>query len=117
MALNGDMICEGNVVAYTTTTVSDERQKDNIKTIDGALDKVNRIKGVTFDWKKTGEASAGVIAQDIEKILPSIVKTKELREQGDYKTVEYDGLVGLLIEAVKELSSKVEELEKNASTN
>ena len=117
VALNGDMICEGNVVAYTTTTVSDERQKDNIKTIDGALDKVNRIKGVTFDWKKTGEASAGVIAQDIEKILPSIVKTKELREQGDYKTVEYDGLVGLLIEAVKELSSKVEELEKNASTN
>ena len=111
----GDMICEGNVVAYTTTTVSDERQKENITTIEEPLEKLKQISGVTFDWKQTKEASAGVIAQEVEKILPQIVKEKELREQGEYKTVEYDGLVGLLVEAVKELTQRVEELENGTA--
>ena len=111
----GDMICEGNVVAYTTTTVSDERQKENIAPIEDPLEKIKQINGVTFDWKQTKEASAGVIAQEVEKILPQIVKEKELREQGKFKAVEYDGLVGLLIEAVKELTQRVEELENGAA--
>ena len=99
---SGNLTATGNVTAY-----SDERLKSDITTIDNALDKVTAMRGVTFT--KDGEASSGVIAQEIEKIAPELVM------DGDYKSVAYGNLVGYLIEAVKELSAKVEELE-NASS-
>lgn len=111
---NGDMICEGNITAYTTTSVSDERRKDNIQVIDNALDKVSQLKGVTFNWKHNGTASAGLIAQDVEKVLPEIVVDKKIRDQGTYKVVDYDGVIGLLVESIKELKAEIEVL-KNAS--
>ena len=112
---DGDLHVDGNITAYSTT-VSDERLKSDIKVIDSALDKVNSIGGYTFTYHKDEKKSAGVLAQEVEKVLPSAVKETELPFHGKdgetYKTVEYDQLVGLLIESVKELSSKVEELEK-----
>jgi hypothetical protein len=111
---DGDLHVEGDVIAYSTT-VSDERLKDNIKVVDGALDKVKELKGVTFTRKQDGVESAGVIAQDVEKVLPQAVKHKALPLQTGndelFKTVQYDALHALLIEAVKELSEKVEKLE------
>lgn len=112
---NGDMICEGDITAYTTTSVSDERRKDNIQVIDNALDKVSQLKGITFNWKHNGSASAGLIAQDVEKVLPEVVSEKEIRDEGTYKTVDYDGIIGLLVESIKELKAEIEVL-KNAPT-
>lgn len=111
---NGDLHVDGDVIAYSTT-ISDERLKDNIEVVDGALDKVKELRGVTFNRKQDGQKSAGVIAQDVEKVLPEAVKRKALPlHTGDdelFKTVQYDALHALLIEAVKELSEKVEKLE------
>ena len=111
---DGDLHVDGDVIAYSTT-ISDERLKDNIEIVDSALDKVKELKGVTFTRKQDGVESAGVIAQDVEKVLPQAVKHKALPLQtGDdelFKTVQYDALHALLIEAVKELSEKVEKLE------
>ena len=101
---SGNVIATGNVTAY-----SDERLKSDITTIDNALDKVTAMRGVTFT--KDGEVGSGVIAQELEKIAPELVMDGE-----EYKSVAYGNLVGYLIEAVKELSAKVEALE-NGSTD
>ena len=109
---DGDLHCDGNVTAYSTTTSSDEKLKDNIRVVEDSIGKLKQLRGVEFEWKKDGKSSAGVIAQDVEKVLPQAVKTVEdLNTQEPYKTVNYDALHALLIEAVKELSAKVEELE------
>ena len=103
---DGDGHFEGDVIAFSTT-VSDERLKDNIQVVDGALEKVSQLRGVTFDWKKDGNQSAGLIAQELEQVLPSAVKEKELPLRTDdgkeYKTVEYSQVTALLVEAIKEL--------------
>ena len=116
---DGDLHVDGNVVAYSTT-VSDERLKHNIQKIDGALDKLSQINGYTFTYNSDGgKESAGVIAQEVEKVLPSAVENKSLVFHGEegveYKTVQYDQLHGLLIEAIKELKAEIEEL-KNGAT-
>ena len=108
----GDMICEGDVVAFTTTTVSDINQKENIKPIKDAISKVKRLAGVTFDWKKDKEKSAGIIAQDVEKVLPEIVKQKEDRSGEEFKSVDYNGIIGLLVEGMKEQQEEIEKLKE-----
>ena len=103
--------CTGEVTAYA----SDARLKTNVVAIDGALDKVEAIRGVTYDWNEKGqelglgtEHQVGVIAQEIEAVLPQLVV--DSAHEG-FKTVKYDKLTALLIEAVKELSAKVKTLE------
>jgi len=111
---DGDIHADGDVIAYSTT-ISDERLKENIQPIDDALAKVKQLKGCTFTYTADGKDSAGLIAQDVEKVLPSAVSEKELPLKKDdgiaYKTVQYDQTIGLLVEAIKELTAKVEELE------
>jgi len=120
---DGDLHVDGDITAFSTT-VSDERLKKNIKVVDGALDKVSKLNGVTFDWKQDNTASAGLIAQDIEKVLPSAIKEKQLPFKSDdeefYKTVEYSQVTALLVEAIKELKeqnelmkAEIEELKAN----
>lgn len=116
---DGDMHVRSNVVAYSTT-ISDERLKKDIQKIEGALDKVNQLNGYTFEYNNDGKKSAGVIAQEVEKVLPSAVQEKKLHFQMDgdvglYKTVQYDQLHGLLIEAIKELKAEIEELKNGSS--
>jgi hypothetical protein len=94
--VTGDLVASGDVTAY-----SDERLKDNIQTIDGALGKVNSMRGVTYT--KDGLESSGVIAQEIEEIAPELVK------DGEYKSVAYGNLVGYLIEAIKEQQLQIEQ--------
>lgn len=98
-AAGASFVATGNVAAY-----SDARLKTNVRTIDNALDKVSAMRGVFFD--KDGEASVGVIAQEMEKVLPEVVF------DGEYKSVAYGNIVGVLIEAIKELKAEVEELKK-----
>jgi len=115
---SGDGFFDGDVVAFSTT-VSDKRLKDNVKTIDNALDKVMSLRGVEFDWNATsrkGQHDIGLIAQEVEKIIPEVVIEKNLcmgdmkNNKKDYKTVDYEKIVGVLVEAIKELKQEIEEL-------
>lgn len=98
---NNDATFGGNVYAFGYFHNSDARLKENIKTIDDGLGIVAKLRGVRYQWKHDHAPALGVIAQDVEKVIPSAVKTNS---KGD-KTVEYDQLIGPLIEAVKELKA------------
>ena len=110
----GDFQANGNVIAYSTSISSDEKLKENIQVVDGALEIVSKLNGVTFDWKKDGKQSAGLIAQNVEKVFPRAVEeVKELSGEDTYKTVDYNQIIGLLVESVKELKAEIEELKKH----
>ena len=109
---SGNLHCDGDVTAFSTTTSSDEKLKENIEIVADPIEKVKALKGVDFTWKKDGTKSAGVIAQDVEAIMPHLVKdVDDLNGEGSHKAVNYDGLHAIMIEAIKTLSAKVEELE------
>jgi hypothetical protein len=96
----------GVTVTGDVNSTSDINLKKDIEVVTNATEMLNQLRGVKFTWKENDEKSVGVIAQEVEAILPELVKG----EEGD-KSVNYSGLVGVLIEAVKELSARVEELE------
>ena len=98
---SGAITSSGDVTAF-----SDMRIKHDIETIEGALDKVSDMRGVYFK-RNDGEAGTGVIAQEVENILPEVVK------DGEYKSVAYGNMVGILIEAIKELKAEVEKLKES----
>ena len=107
--ISGSLNVTGDVVAYTT---SDERLKDNIELISNPIEKVKQLRGVEFDWNnksmfKAGKHDYGVIAQDVEKVLPELVKETHT----GYLGVDYDKMIGLLIEVVKEQEKRIKELE------
>ncbi len=109
---DGDLQVAGDVIA-ASTAFSDKRLKDNIKPIKNSLEAVKMLNGVTYDWKATGKSSVGVIAQNIQEVFPELVKeVQPIGEDEKRLTVNYNGLVGVLIEAVKDLSKQVEELKK-----
>ena len=89
------------------TAFSDERLKDNIETLDGGLSKILSMRGVTYT--RDGKDNVGVIAQEVEKVIPQIVKTAD--DEMGTKSVDYSRITAVLIEAVKELTKRVEELE------
>jgi hypothetical protein len=102
---NGNVIIQGNLFSY-----SDARIKTNVETISNALDKVISIRGVTYNMIKDVENDPdnapkhiGVIAQEIESVIPEAVK-----EENGIKTVAYGNIVGLLIEAIKELKDQIQ---------
>jgi cytoskeletal protein CcmA (bactofilin family) len=98
---SGAITSSGDVTAF-----SDMRIKHDIETIEGALAKVSDMRGVYFK-RNDGEPGTGVIAQEIENILPEVVK------DGEYKSVAYGNMVGILIEAIKELKAEVEKLKES----
>jgi|TARA_R100000030_G_scaffold75294_1_gene58411 hypothetical protein len=106
---------EGDVIAFYS---SDARLKENVEPIDNALEKINKISGYTYNWKdhfilqKGGEDNyfmkkkdVGVMAHEVEEVLPEVVAERKT----GIKAVRYEKIVPLLIEAVKELSKKVDE--------
>ena len=113
---DGDFHADGNVVAYSTTVSSDERLKENIEVVSDALNKVSVLRGVTFDWIRDGKPSAGVIAQEVQNVLPQAVTEVTGMNGVQHLTVNYSALTSILIEAIKELKAEVEEL-KNGSAN
>ncbi len=92
----------GVVTATDFDALSDENYKENVITVNDALNKIEQLRGVSFDWKENGRSSYGVIAQELQKVLPELV-------HGDNpKTVNYNGIIGVLIEAIKELKNEIE---------
>jgi len=106
-AIGGDITATGDITAYFS---SDENLKNNVELIPNAVEKVKLIKGVSFDWNNKSNHEGhdvGVIAQDIERVLPELVVTRE----NGFKAVKYDRLVALLIQVNKELIERIENLE------
>jgi hypothetical protein len=95
-----------NVTANDFNSTSDKRLKTNILPLNNALDKVKKLEGVSF--KINNESKIGVIAQDIQKVIPEVVNKKE----DGYLSVSYGNIVGLLIEAIKEQQIKIDQLEQ-----
>ena len=109
--ISGNLVVGGNVTAFGSP--SDIRLKENIEVIPDALDKVKQLRGVTFNYIKDGNKSTGLIAQDLEKVLPDAVYVTSDVDDGEDKhlAVRYGNTVGLLVEAIKELEARVKELE------
>ena len=109
---SGDVVADGDVVAYHS---SDERLKDNLQIIEGSLDKIGKINGYEFDWNEHSPGWAqerghdvGVIAQEVQKVVPEIVSERK----NGYLGVDYKRIIPLLIESIKELRQEVENLKE-----
>lgn len=103
----GNILAQNNVTAY-----SDIRVKKNINQIENALNKTLRLRGVTYDRiDQDNVRQVGLIAQDVEKVLPEAVITSVNGDIEDFKSVAYGNLVGLLVESIRELNNKIERLE------
>jgi hypothetical protein len=116
--LGRDMIAAVPWVGPAFTVTSDERLKTNVRQVEGALERLERIRGAAFEWAETespyafggtpGESSIGVVAQEVEDVFPEVVSIYDPDQE--YKAVDYNGLTTILIEAVKELKVQNEEL-------
>jgi len=108
LASNGTISASGDVIAFAS---SDKRLKDNLTKIEGSLEKVNKLNGYSFDWNDNQQSYSGhdygVVAQEVEAIFPELVKTRD----NGYKAVKYEKLIPVLIEAIKELTNKINKLE------
>jgi hypothetical protein len=93
----------GNVTAIDFNSTSDQTLKINIEKLNNSIEILKKINPVSFNWKDNGDKSYGVIAQELEKILPELV-----RDNNGTKTVSYIPLIALLIDAVLELNQKLE---------
>jgi len=106
----------GDIIANSIAGSSDIRYKKNIRTIENALDKVKSLRGVYFNWDQNefpdrqfgSNVEVGFIAQEVEKIIPEIVTKDKTKEE--YRSVKYDKLVALLVEAIKEQQKQIDSL-------
>ena len=113
VSIGGGLTCTGDVTANTS---SDRRWKDEIIPIENPIEKIKKLTGNSFVWKDGFEVyhsnkglDYGVIAQEVEEIMPEIV----IQRDGGYKGVRYEKIIPLLIEAIKEQQKEIEELKKN----
>ena len=120
LVLNGDdeqidvsknMVSTADITAVNFNTTSDASLKTNISTFANPLDTINSLRGVAFDWINNGKSEIGVIAQEVEKVLPELVSTNK---EG-IKSVKYGNLIAVLIEAVKDQQSQINELKSKLS--
>ena len=113
---SGNFISVNNITAFGS--ISDQRLKENIEVIENPIEKIKQLKGVNFTYKKDGRKSTGLIAQDLQKVLPEAVYTAETigdefkgEKPEEHLAIRYGNTVGLLVEAIKELEARVKELE------
>jgi hypothetical protein len=102
-----DLYLSGTANAANFNTTSDATLKTNVETLSGSLDAVKSLRGVSFDWLENGGSEIGVIAQEVEAVLPDVVSTND---EG-IKSVKYGNMVAVLIEAIKEQQLRIEALE------
>jgi hypothetical protein len=108
VGVTGNIVASGQVTAADINSSSDKRLKKNIKTVTSALDTVNALRGVTFDWKEGNGKAIGLIAQEVQEVLPEIVST----DDNGYLGIRYTNVVGVLVEAIKELKADFEAYKK-----
>jgi len=105
VTINGPTQCNYAVTAPTFNSTSSIRFKENVKPIINALEIVQKLEGVTFDWKETGKSDTGLIAEEVNKVAPDFVLKDE---QGEPLAIDYGRITSLLIEAIKELTILVQ---------
>jgi len=116
LTINGAITATGDITAYFT---SDKRHKNNIQTIPNALEKVSKLNGVTWEWNDDvnevtkQSPKTGLIAQEVLEVLPEVVKQKE----DGFLGLDYSKMMGLLVEAIKEQQSQIEELKSKLGYN
>jgi hypothetical protein len=108
---SGNFVAGGDITAFGG--VSDRNLKENIVKIDNALEKVSKISGYTFNYIGDDTPMTGVIAQELEEVLPEVVYETESPDGIQSKAVRHGNIVGLLIESIKELKAEIEELKKD----
>ena len=108
---SGNFVAVGDITAFGS--VSDRNRKENIVKIDNALEKVSQISGYTFNYIGDDTPMTGVIAQELEEVLPEVVYETESPDGTQSKAVRHGNIVGLLIESIKELKAEIEELKKD----
>ena len=101
----------GNFSATIFTSLSDITQKTNIRPIENSIELTKELQGVRFDWVDNNKPSLGLIAQEVEKVLPELIETGD----DGLKRVNYSNMIGLLIEAIKEQQVRIEELEEKVN--
>ena len=104
---SGDAWFSGIATANEFDALSDINFKENVQTVDNALDKVMSLRGVSFDWKESKKPSFGVIAQELEQVFPELVHGESP------KAVNYNGLVGILIESIKDMKQEIVSLNED----
>lgn len=114
MTSAGVFHADGDIIGNSTTISSDIKLKNNIKVIEDAIEKLSTLEGVTFNWNKDNKPSIGVIAQQVQKTFPELVtEVNNLNDEDTHLTVNYSGLIGVLIESIKELKKEIQELKSN----
>ena len=115
MDSSGNFHADADVYAYSTSVGSDKKLKKNIKDIKYGLSDVLKLRGVDFDWKekRDGRHDIGVIAQEVQEVVPEVVKEVDNLEGGTYLAVDYSKLVPVLIESIKELKEELDGIRKS----
>jgi hypothetical protein len=106
--VTGDIKVTGIITATDFNSSSDINLKKNIQVIENPITKLSQLNGVTFTWIENEKASVGVIAQDVEKVLPQLVN-----DMGSHKVVNYSGLIGLLVECIKHQQRQIDEIKEH----
>jgi hypothetical protein len=111
----GDGHFDGDIYAFSTTTSSDRKLKKNIQSLEGSLEKVLGLRGVSFEWKKNNKKSIGFIAQEVQEVVPDLVKNNRKEHDGvlvdEHLGVDYGNVTALLVEAMKEQQQIINKLE------
>ena len=102
----GEIIAQTKVTSAAFFYSSDAALKEDIQTIENPLEKVQQLRGVSYKWKDTGRKDIGLVANEVQKVLPELVA------DGEHKTMDYGHMIGLLVEAIKEQQKEIEELKK-----
>ena len=113
IATDGSVNFPGAVTGASFTPVSSIAHKTNVKTYDNALETVKKLRGVSFNWKDSGKPSVGLIAEEVDKVIPEVVAHNDKDATG----VNYDSLVGVLVEAVKEQQTELDTLREQKRIN
>ena len=109
----GAFHAKGDITAYSTTTTSDARLKENVRDLEGSLDKTLKLRGVKFDWidESKSKDNLGFIAQEVEEVIPEVVKDITNIDGEEHKVVNYQAVVPVLVEAIKEQQAIINKLE------
>ena len=120
---DGEVLARDNITAFKTSgfsSISDERLKTDIQSMSQSLDRVLKLEPKNFSWIENNEKDSGFIAQDVEKVIPEVVQetkgfvdiNSDETDDTKYKTISYSKLTIYLVDAIKELTKRIEELEK-----
>ena len=108
VSASGQLDVKGDIVAFSTYGSSDERLKSNVESIENANEIISKLRPVSFTWNANNKPDFGLIAQEVEKELPQLIK----EDLGGYKVVKYTSLIPLLLQEIQQLRKEVEELKK-----